>query len=209
MPALAAMRSLAPGNIALLTLYFTLVCLAVAAACWLLVSRTSSVTEERVFGIGALLLLGGAAAYLSVSALFAGFVAGVLWRAAGLEVRDRIIRDLGYLQHPVIAMLLIVAGATLHVSMALMGLVAVYLVCRTGGKLAGGWIASRLASRDGPRDLGLSLISPGIVGVACALNVAQARGDTDIGSMVFTLVVLGSLASDLASLLIREPEHAR
>jgi len=108
LPALAIMRSQTPTETATLTFGFTLVAIAVAVACWLLVSRTSSVTEERVFAIGGLLLLGGAAAYLSLSSLFAGFTAGVLWRAAGPAVRDRIVQDLGYLQRPVVGLLLLV-----------------------------------------------------------------------------------------------------
>src|SRR5260370_71137 len=47
LPALAAMRTHTPAEIATLTFGFTVVALAVAVACWLLVSRTSSVTEER------------------------------------------------------------------------------------------------------------------------------------------------------------------
>ena len=175
-----------------------LVALTIAAAGWLLVSRTSSVTEERVFAIGALLLLGGAAAYLSLSALFAGFVAGLFWHAAGNEARDRITNDLGYLQHPLIALLLVVAGARVRLSADMAGLVAVYLVCRIAGKLLGGWIASLTSGRDVPRDLGLLLMSPGVVGIAFALNVVQARGDVDNTTALFAIVIAGSLASDLA-----------
>jgi hypothetical protein len=206
LPALAVMRSATPGEIATLTLGFTLVALAVAVACWLLVSRTSSVTEERVFVIGGLLLLGGAAAYLSLSSLFAGFAAGILWRAAGLEVRDRITGDLGYLQRPVVGLLLLVAGAKLHVAMTFIGLIALYVLCRLAGKLAGRLLGRRFVEQHEPHEV--SPLSPGIVGVAFALNVVQVRPQDDIATTLFTVVVLGSLASDLASLLIREPEPA-
>ena len=59
------------------------VTLALAAAAWLLLTRASSETEERVFAVSALLLVGGVAAALSLSALFGGLVAGVFWRYAG------------------------------------------------------------------------------------------------------------------------------
>lgn len=205
LPALAVMRSQAPSEIATLTVGFTLVATAVAAACSLLVSRTSSVTEERVFAIGGLLLLGGAAAYLSLSSLFAGFMAGVLWRAAGLEVRDRIARDLGYLQRPVVGLLLLVAGATLDVSMPLLGLVALYVLCRTAGKLAGNLVARGVVKQDEPHEA--SPLSPGIVGVALALNVVQVHAHDDVATTIFMVVVVGSLVSDLASLLLREREQ--
>ena len=198
--ALAAMRQGSPAAIAWLTLQSFLLALTIAVAGWLLVSRTSSVTEERVFAIGALLLLGGAAAYLSLSAVFTGFVAGLFWHGAGPESRDRITRDLGYLQHPLIALLLIVAGARVELSMDLAGLVGVYLVCRFAGKLLGGWIASLIAGPDVPRDFGSSLMSPGIVGIAFALNVVQAHGDLDSTTTLFAIVIAGSLLSDLLSL---------
>src|SRR3990172_13014351 len=59
------------------------VTLALAAAGWLLLTRASSETEERVFAIAVLLLIGGVADALSVSALLGGLVAGVFWRYAG------------------------------------------------------------------------------------------------------------------------------
>jgi hypothetical protein len=200
--ALAAVREGSPMAIARLSGQTLLLALTIAVAGWLLVSRTSSVTEERVFAIGALLLLGGAAAYLSLSALFAGFVAGLFWHAAGTEARDRITHDLGYLQHPLIALLLIVAGARVSLSTPVAGLVAVYLVCRIVGKLLGGWIASLTSGGDVPRDLGLLLMSPGVVGIAFALNVVQARGDVDNTTALFAIVIAGSLASDLISLFV-------
>jgi hypothetical protein len=200
--ALAAVREGTPMALARLSGQTLLVALTIAAAGWLLVSRTSSVTEERVFAIGALLLLGGAAAYLSLSALFAGFVAGLFWHAAGNEARDRITNDLGYLQHPLIALLLVVAGARVRLSADMAGLVAVYLVCRIAGKLLGGWIASLISGRDVPRDIGLLLISPGVVGIAFALNVVHASGDVDNTTALFAIVIAGSLASDLISLVV-------
>jgi hypothetical protein len=196
----------APLAIARVSGLAALLALTIGVAGWLLVSRTSSVTEERVFAIGALLLLGGAAAYLSLSALFAGFVAGVFWHAAGKDARDRIMRDLGYLQHPLMALLLVVAGARVQVTAEVAGLVAVYLVCRITGKLIGGWIAT-IGGGDLPRDLGLSLIAPGIVGIAFALNVVQARGDADETAALFAIVIAGSLASDVISLFVRGQDH--
>jgi hypothetical protein len=76
----------------------------------------------------------------------------------------------------------------------------VYLACRIAGKLIGGWIASLIAGPDVPRDLGLSLMSPGIVGIAFALNVVQAHGDPDSTTALFAIVIAGSLVSDLLSL---------
>lgn len=179
-----------------------LIALAIAAAGWLLVSETSSESEQRVFAIGALLLLGGAAAHLSLSALFAGLVAGAFWNLTGSFAAERISGDVRYLQHPLIVLLLLVAGARLDLSTGAAGLAVVYVACRIAGKLAGGWLASRLAGRDLSRGLGLSLIPPGVVGIAMALNMLQARGEGDAATtMVVTIVVAGSIGSELVSLV--------
>lgn len=204
--AFAAVRDGSPLEVARLSAQATLLALTIAVAGWLLISRTSSDTEHRVFAIGTLLLIGGAAAHLELSALFAGFVAGSFWNAAGSVARERIERDLRYLHHPLIALLLFVAGARLDLSLELVGPAAVYLICRLAGKLAGGWLASVTSARAAPRDLGLHLISPGVVGIAFALNVVQVLGDAE-GAAFLTIVIGGSLASDLVSLTASQPER--
>jgi hypothetical protein len=50
-----------------------LIALVIALAGWLLVAQVSAVSEEHVFVAGTLLLRGGTAAYLSMSALWVGF----------------------------------------------------------------------------------------------------------------------------------------
>jgi uncharacterized membrane protein len=204
--AFAAVREGSPLEVARLSAQATLLALTIAVAGWLLVSRTASDTEHRVFAIGTLLLIGGAAAHLELSALFAGFVAGSFWNAAGSVARERIERDLRYLHHPLIALLLLVAGARMDLSLELVGPAAVYLICRLAGKLAGGWLASLTSARAAPRDLGLHLISPGVVGIAFALNVVQVLGATE-GTAFLTIVIAGSLASDLVSLAAPQPER--
>ena len=80
-----------------------------------------------------------------------------------------------YLQHPLIVLLLLVAGARLQSSAEVLGLVAVYLVCRSAGKLAGGWLVGRAVVRDLPSDFGRRLIAPGVIAVAFAVSVLQSR----------------------------------
>jgi Kef-type K+ transport system membrane component KefB len=162
------------------------------------VTQTASESEHRVFSVGTMLLLAGTAAYLLASALFAGFIAGLVWNVGGASGRERLARDVRHLQHPLVVMLLLMAGSRLLISPRLLGLVALYVVCRTAAKLAGGWIARALA-RDLPRDLGLRLVSPGVVGVAFALNALQARPALDVTATAFAIVVAGSIASDLVS----------
>jgi hypothetical protein len=177
-----------------------------ALAGWLLVAQASSDMEQRVFVLGTLLLLGGAVEYLSMSALFSGLIAGVFWKAAGGSARERIERDVRHVQHPLVVLLLLTAGARLTGWPSLTALVPVYLLFRIGGKVFGGWLAGRIAGHDRPMGVGLYLVSPGMIAVALALNVLQAAGP-DRGGVLLAAAIAGSIGSDLLSLLVhpREP----
>jgi hypothetical protein len=174
----------------------------IALAALLLVRESSADNEQRVFAVGSLLLLGGVAESLALSALLAGLVAGVFWNVAGGAVCERIRRDVYYVQHPAVALLLIVAGAHVSVTPILYGFAAAYVVLRITGKIAGGWLVRRVMAADLPPQLGLSLMSPGVVGVAFALNVLQAGGP-DRAAPALAVVVAGSIGSELLSFLLR------
>jgi hypothetical protein len=184
------------------------IAVAIAFAAGLLITQTSSESEQRVFVIGALLLLGGAAAHLAISALFAGLVAGLSWNIAGGAARDRIARDMRYLQHPLVVLLLVVAGSRLQLSTDRVVLVVAYVVLRLAGKRVGGWLAGRAAAQAPPIDPGFTLSSPGVVGIAIALNVLQAGLGAATSTTLFTIVVAGSLGAELLSLLISRRESA-
>jgi hypothetical protein len=121
---------------------------------------------------------------------------------------EHITRDLRYLQHPLVVLLFLVAGARLELSTPLAGLVVAYMAFRMAGKLAGGWLASVVAMPALPRDVGLSLISPGVVGIAIALNVFQALGMAETSASLFMIVTAGSLGSEVLSLLISRTGHS-
>ena len=182
------------------------IALILALAGWLLVAQASSDIEQRVFVLGTLLLLGGAVEYLSMSALFSGLIAGVFWKAAGGSARERIERDVRHVQHPLVVLLLLTAGARLTGWQSLTALVPVYLLFRIGGKVFGGWLAGRIAGHGRPMGVGLYLVSPGMIAVALALNVLQAAGP-DRGGVLLAAAIAGSIGSDLLSLLVhpREP----
>jgi hypothetical protein len=198
----------APIALAWFVLRAASIAVAIAFAAWLLITQTSSESEQRVFVIGALLLLGGAAAHLSLSALFAGLLAGVFWNAVGGSGRDGIARDMRYLQHPLVVLLLVVAGSRLEVSVDLVGLIVAYVVLRIAGKRVGGWLAGRAAPDELSVDPGFALSSPGVVGIAIALNVLQAGAGSAASTTLFALVIVGSLGSELLSLLISRRESA-
>jgi hypothetical protein len=187
----------------------TCIALVIAWAGSLLVAQTSSDVEQRTFAVGTLLLLGGTAAYLSLSAICFGLLAGAFWSLTRSTARDRIVRDVRYLQHPLVVLLLLVAGARWAFSTEAFGLVGLYLMCRVAGKLMGGWLASRIAGPELPSDLGLYLMSPGVVGVAFALNTIQTRPDLPDARVLFSIVVTGSFLLELLALIApRERETA-
>jgi hypothetical protein len=176
--------------------------LMLAAAAWLLLARAASDTEQRVFAFAAMLLIGGVSDVLSLSALLSGLVAGVFWRSAGGQARESLRRDLLYIQHSVLVLVLVVAGARTEFSLAAAGAATVYVFLRTAAKLAGGSLAARVVHARDPRLPGL--LSPGVFGVALALNILQDAGP-DAG-VLLTIVVLGTIGSEIVAEFGRHPD---
>jgi hypothetical protein len=87
-----------------------------AGAGWMLSSARAGSDERRVFAIAVLLLLGGVADYLSVSALLLGWIAATAWRQMPATGVADVQLDAAYVQHPTTALLLITAGAMAQVS---------------------------------------------------------------------------------------------
>jgi hypothetical protein len=187
------------GGLALLAQASAITCV-LAAAGWLLLTRASSETEERVFAVSVLLLVGGVADALSLSALFGGLVAGMFWWYAGRHPRDTISRDVLFVQHPLLVLVLLVAGARADLPAASFALGAGYLVLRVVGQLAGAALARRVAGGRVPADLGLYLLRPGVFGVAFALNAVSVLGSD--ASILLAAIVTGTIAAEFAGVLL-------
>jgi hypothetical protein len=174
--------------------------LAVGVIGWLIFERAESGPERVVFVLGALSLAGGAASYLGVSPLAVGLVAGVVWTLAPGRA-DRLVQDdLERVQHPVVVLLLVTAGALIVPSTRAVWLLTPYLLFRVSGKVAGAWLSARLVdARAG--DLAAYLMSPGVLAIAFALNFRQmlsgATGDT-----LLATVALGTAAFELFALAV-------
>jgi hypothetical protein len=188
------------GTLALVA-QVTVVTLTLAAATWLLLTKTASETEERVFAIAALLLVGGVADALSLSALLGGLVAGLFWRVAGGRPRETIRRDVLFVQHPLLVVVLLVAGARAELTLISLTLGAGYLLLRVVGTLVGGLLAVRVLGEKAPQDLWLHRLRPGAFGVAYALNVVAVVG-TEAFSVLLTAVVVGTIGSELVAFLL-------
>jgi hypothetical protein len=179
--------------------------LAVGVIGWLLIERAHSDAERGVFVMGSLALAGGASAYLTLSPLLAGLAAGMFWNWSPGRADAIVRKDLQKFQHPLVVLMLLAAGASLQFSLAALWLFAPFVVFRLAGKLAGGWIASRFTPSLAPGDLGAYLITPGLLGIAFALNLHQHLPPAD-GIAVLTAVVIGTLASEGVALLVTPAE---
>jgi hypothetical protein len=184
-----------------------LIAAVIAVAGWLLTGQTSGESEQHVFVAGSMLLLAGAAAYLSMSALWIGFVAGVVWNVGGGPARECIDRDMQYLQHPLMVLLLLFAGAHLELSAFAAAIATMYVACRIAGKMLGSWLARVTAMADLPRDLGRRLMAPGVMAVAFAVNALQAHGRSDLTMLALAVAVIGSLGSELVA-IVAHPQEA-
>ena len=205
--ALALLREPSPLAALLLVGQACGVALVIVVAAWLLLSTSSSETEQRVFTGALLLLLGGAADYLALSALLSGLIAGLFLDLAGGPARDAVRRDVLQFERPLVVLVLIVTGARLELGPASVGLGVSYLLFRTAAKLAGAWTAKRIAGDAAPGgDLGLALLSPGIVGIAFALNVLRAAGAD--AAPLLAVVTVGAIGSGAIAALAGQRERA-
>ena len=205
--ALALVHESTTGASLWLAVQAVAIALAVAVGGWMLITYSSSDAEQRVFTVGTVLLLGGVAEFLSASALLSGLVAGIFWGAAGGGARDKIARDVRHMQHPLVVLLLLVAGARAGWSPALVAPAVVYLLLRTIAKLSGGLLVRRIVGPEVPASLGIYLLSPGVIAVAFALN-AELVAAGPAGS-ILTIVVAASIAADLLSMFAGTSEAAR
>lgn len=172
---------------------------AVGLAGWLLFERAEP-AERGVFVLGTLAVVGGGAAYLGVSPLLAGLVAGFVWARTPGHTDRLAARDLAKVQHPLVILLLLIAGAGLQFTMMGVWLFAPYVLFRLVGKLLGGWVASRAAPLVAPSDLGSYLVSPGVLGIAVALNFHQVAPGA-AGPVVFA-VSLGAALSEILAVIV-------
>jgi hypothetical protein len=197
---LAFARETSSISALLITIEASAIAALIAVSGWLLLSRSSAVDEHRVSTFGSALLLGGAADYLSMSALLFGLTAGGCWRLANSAVREHIRRDVAYVAHSLLALVLVMAGAHAVFSIPVFAIAVGYTLLRASGKLTGRWIADRVFPAD-PRSTAQLLMTPGAFGVAFALNVVRAMGSEF--EAVLTIVVIGTVASSFIAALSR------
>jgi len=196
-------HALSPVSFAGFVIQAVILTLVISAAAWLLLGDSSPSTEQRVFSIAALLLIAGIADYLSLSALAIGLLAGLFWGSIGGVVRDCIERDVGYIRHPLVVLMLLAAGARMTITVWILILAAAYLLLRVAGKLLGGWLARRVPGVPIPESVGPTLLPPGVFGIAFALDAASMDPSA---TSILAAAVLGSIGSQLLAALWRPME---
>jgi hypothetical protein len=196
---LAFLHSLSPLASLGLTIQAAILALLISATAWLLLADSSPSTEQRVFSIAALLLVGGIADYLSLSALAGGLIAGLFWGYVGGIARDCIERDVRYLRHPLVVLMLLAAGAKMTFSGWILILATAYLLLRVAGKLLGGWLTRRIPGVAIPESVGPTLLPPGVFGIAFALDAASMMDSS--AASILAATVLGSIGSQLLAAL--------
>jgi hypothetical protein len=187
-----------------LTLQAAILALLISATAWLLLADSSPSTEQRVFSIAALLLVGGIADYLSLSALAGGLLAGLFWGSIGGVALDCIEREARYLRHPLIVLMLLAAGATLTFSVWILLLALAYFLLRVAGKLLGGWLTRLVPGVAIPDNVGATLLPPGVFGIAFALD-ANSMMQASAAS-ILAATVLGSIGCQLLAALWQPAE---
>ena len=172
---------------------------AIGVAGWLLFDRASGPGERGVFVTGAVLLLAGIGSYLSTSPLLSGWVAALVWvRAPGAA--DRITAaDLRVLQHPLVALLLIYAGALVEWTPLVLWVAGAVVVLRLTGKLLAS-VAVAGVARVSPTLLATVLLPPGVIGIALALNARQLFGEGGAG--IVPAVTIAAVVSELLAMFL-------
>lgn len=131
---MVAIRDATPAALLLAAAAIAGVAIVVAFAGWLLVGQADSEREQQVFVIGSLLLLGGGAAYVSLSAVFAGLLAGIVWNTGGDLARARIVQHLDYFRHPLLVVMLLGAGASITVSIEALAVLVIVATLHAVGR---------------------------------------------------------------------------
>ena len=158
--------------------------------------------EFVLFLLGLALVLGGSNLAMGTSALFAAALTGILI-ARMSPIRRRTFAALVAWEKPVHVLFLLLAGSLLSLSdWAVPLLLALFVVFRMAGKMAGGLSASRLlGSSSSTSPFGLALVSQGGLSIAIAVSALLTLGITLdeplAAGIMFDVVVLAVMANEL------------
>ena len=116
------------------------------------------------------------------------------------------LNNLRTLQHPLLALLLIIAGSLVEWTAIVLWVTGYIVVLRFAAKLLASIVAARLA-RVSPVLLSIVLLQPGIMGIALGLNAGLILGD-DANWIVSVVTMSVMVAEVLAAFLPRDRGEA-
>ena len=158
--------------------------------------------EVRLILLGTVLFSGGLSLHLSLSPLLVNLATGaVIANLAGERPRAAIRTVLMRGEHAIYVLFLIVVGADWNPGSAvIVGLALAYLVLRSAGKLAGGWLCFRSLRSQMPQapHLGVGLLSHGGMAIAIVVNLQQIHR-SELTDAVIAIVLVGVVVSELIS----------
>jgi hypothetical protein len=100
-----------------------------------------------------------------------------------------------------ILLVLVVTGARLILSPVVLAVGLPYVILRLVGTIAGAAAAHRLVPAWSATDASHTVLSPGVIGLAFALNAVRATGSEAVA--VLSIVVVGVVGSELLATLLK------
>jgi hypothetical protein len=127
-------------------------------------------------------------------------VAGNIWTVMPGRADRLVHEDLQRVQHPVVVLLLVTAGALTQPSRLALWLLIPYVLFRLAGKVVGAWLSSRFVDAHAG-DLAAYLMSPGVLGVAFALSFRSALAPAT-AEVLLSVAAIGTAAFELFALAV-------
>ncbi|MCP3162096.1 cation:proton antiporter domain-containing protein [Myxococcus qinghaiensis] len=155
--------------------------------------------ELTTVTLGMVALVGGAAAYLRVSALLAGVACGATLALVGGRTTERVARALGRVERPVFLVLVFLVGCGVYTrDWAAWALVPGFVGLRFLGKVVGGTLAQRFARGvlELPPRVGYALIAQGGLAL-CLVAEYQLLVPGGLSRRVLDVVVVGAVVNEL------------
>jgi hypothetical protein len=194
---LGAASSVSEGvSLVCLALLLGILCGALLA---FLTHSLKDLAELTTVTLGGVVLVGGAAAYLRVSALLAGVACGATLALVGGRTVERVARALGRVERPVFLVLVFLVGCGVHArDWAAWALVPGFVGLRFLGKVLGGRFAQRLTEGvlELPPRLGYALIAQGGLALCLVAEYTQLVPG-GLSQRVFDVVVVGAVINEL------------
>jgi Kef-type K+ transport system membrane component KefB len=159
--------------------------------------RIRSGDPTQAEALGGVLLCGGISLLLGVPYLLSAMVMGVVVANTARHHR-RPFRAIEGIEWPFMVLFFVLSGASLRIAALSEAalLIAAYVVLRLLGRLAGGWLGTRLSGQGMPAgQLGISLLPQ--AGVAMGMALVASERLPEFGPAILTATVGGTVFFEL------------